>query len=251
MKKSKKTCKFSKICFIIIRWLIKVFYPKIKVVGTENLNNEATVFVGNHSQMNGPICAEIYPPIKCQTWCAYQMMELKEVPPYAFKDFWSNKPKYIRWFFKILSYIIAPISVCIFNNANTIPVYHDARLISTFKQTVNSLNENEGIIIFPECYDEYNNIVNRFQDRFIDVAKLYYKKTGKCINFVPMYIAPKLKTVYLGKPIVFSPEQPIELEREKICNYLMEEITKIAKSLPTHTVVPYANIPRKEYKTNI
>ena len=31
----------------------------------------------------------------------------------------------------------------------------------------------------------------------------------------------------------------------------MEEITAIALSLPEHTVVPYANIPKKQYPKNI
>ena len=128
--------------------------------------------------MNGPICAELYFPGKRKIWCAHQMMYLKEVPAYAFQDFWSGKPQNTHWFYKILSYIIAPISSCVFNNANTIPVFRDMRLMTTFKMTINALNEQANVVVFPECYDPYNHIVNRFQDRFIDVAKLYYKKTG-------------------------------------------------------------------------
>ena len=30
----------------------------------------------------------------------------------------------------------------------------------------------------------------------------------------------------------------------------MDEITAIAESLPEHTVVPYRNIPKKDYPTN-
>jgi hypothetical protein len=65
-----------------------------------------------------------------------------------------------------------------------------------------------------------------------------------------MYIAPKLKKMYLGKPVRFSPDKPLEEERIRICNYLMEEITSIARSLPEHTVIPYQNIPRKKYPKN-
>ena len=38
---------------------------------------------------------------------------------------------------------------------------------------------------------------------------------------------------------------------ERICSYLMKEITEIARGLPKHTVVPYRNIPKKEYPFNI
>ena len=97
---------------------------------------------------------------------------------------------------------------------------------------------------------ERNNIVYEFQDKFIDVAKLYYKRSGKALCFVPMYIAPKLKTMYLGKAVRFDPETPIKEERQRICEYLMNEITDIAEALPEHTVVPYKNLPKKLYPKN-
>ena len=93
------------------------------------------------------------------------------------------------------------------------------------------------MVIFPEHDVKHNHIVYDFQDKFIDIAKLYYKKTGTAIAFVPMYIAPKLKKLCLGKPIRFDPEETMENERSRICNYLMEEITALAERLPEHTVI--------------
>ena len=48
----------------IIKWLIWLFYPKMKVMGQEHLPEEPCIIVGNHTQMNGPICAELYCPDK-------------------------------------------------------------------------------------------------------------------------------------------------------------------------------------------
>ena len=229
---------------------VTVFYPAMKVIGTENLPDEATIIVGNHTQMNGPICAELYCPGKHYTWCAGEMLHLKDVPEYAFRDFWSQKPKWTHPWFKLLSYLIAPLSVVIFNKAHTIGVYHDTRLIGTFKNTVKLLQEGNNIVIFPEHDVKYNHIIYDFQDKFINVAKLYYKKTGKELQFVPLYIAPKLKQIRLGKPIRFDHNAPMDEERRRICRYLMDEITNIAVSLPEHTVIPYRNIPKKDYPKN-
>lgn len=234
-----------------IKWAVKTAYPRIQVVGAENLPDEPVIFVGNHSQMNGPIACELYAPGNHYIWCAGEMMHLKEVPAYAYQDFWSGKPRYIRWFYKALSYIIAPLSVCVFTNANTIGVYHDSRILSTFKQTVQRLQEGNHVVIFPEHGEPLNHILCRFQDRFVDVAKLYYKRTGKAVCFVPLYLAPRLKKMYLGKPIRFSPVALIEDERMRITHSMMRQITDIAVSLPEHTVVPYHNLPRREYPSNI
>lgn len=245
-----ETSKFSYACFRVLRKAIDIVYPKITVVGEENLPQEACILVGNHSHAHGPICGELRFPGKRKIWCAHQMLYMKEVPDYTFQDFWGLKPKWTHWFYRGLSYLIAPLSVCLFRNASVIPVYRDNRLLTTFRQTISALEAEENIIIFPECYEPYNNIVYTFQDRYIDVAKLYYKRTGKRLPFVPLYIVPALKQMHIGKPIFFDPEAPIEQERERISHYLMEEITRIAADLPQHTVVPYPNISKKYYPQN-
>ena len=234
-----------------IKFLVRLFYPKMEIVGAENLPREAAVIVGNHTQMNGPIACELYLPGAYDTWCAGQMMHQKEVPAYAYTDFWSGKPKGIRWFYKLLSYLIAPLSVCVFNNANTIPVYRDNRIVTTFRLTIDRLREGASVVIFPEHDVPYNHILCSFENRFIDVARFYHKKTGIELQFVPLYIAPTLRRLYIGTPVRFDSTAPIKEERERICTYLMEEITSIACELPLHRVVPYKNIPKKEYPVNV
>ncbi|MBO5252582.1 MAG: hypothetical protein J6C51_01385 [Clostridia bacterium] len=242
--------KISYSIFRFIKWCVKVCYPKTELVGAGALPDEPVIFVGNHCQMNGPIVGELYMPDEPYIWCAGEMMHLKDVPAYAFRDFWSQKPKWTHPFFKLLSYIIAPVSVCVFNNARTIGVYHDARLLSTFRGTVEKLKEGKSVVIFPEHDVPHNHIVCDFQDKFIDVAKMYHRKTGKEVAFVPVYIAPKLRKVYFGEPVRFSASAPIDQERRRICTYLMDAITGIAESCPEHTVIPYRNIPKKLYPKN-
>ena len=235
----------------VVYKLVKCFSPKYKLVGTENLPQEPCVIVGNHSQIYGPIAGEIYIPGDHYVWCAGQMMHKEEVPDYAFQDFWSGKPKGTHWFYRLLSHAITPLAVLIFNNAHTVPVYHDTRLITTYRESIALLQQGASMVIFPECYDEHNNIVHGFQDKFIDLARFYYKKTKKELDFVPLYVAPRLNTLFFGKPIRFRADAPIAEERARICNALMDGITEIAVNQPEHTVVPYPNIPPSQYPKNI
>lgn len=242
--------KKTSILFRMIKRLVRLFYGKMDIVGMENLPKNNAIIVGNHTQMNGPIAGELFMPDNCYIWCAGQMMNWKEVPEYAFTDFWSQKPKWTHPLYKLLSYIIAPLAVCLFNNARTIAVYRDMRIMSTFKESINMLKNDTNILIFPEKDEKHNNILYKFQENFIDVAKLYYKKTGVELTFVPMYIAPKLKKMYIGKGIKYDSQNKIEDERKRICTYLSDEITDIARNLPPHVVIPYRNIPKKYYLTN-
>ena len=233
-----------------IKWLVWRLSPQMRVEGLENLPEDGAVIVGNHAHMYGPIAAELYLEGNHHIWCAAQMMKLKEVPAYAYQDFWSMKPWYTHWYYHLLSYLAAPLCVLVFNHAHTIPVYHDARVMITFRQTLRLLRDGAKIVIFPEHTVPHNNIVYDFQDRFIDLAQMYYRMTQKEICFVPMYIAPKLKKMVLGQPIRYRAGQPMEQERLRIKEELMDAVTRLGRSLPPHTVVPYAVIPRKDYPSS-
>lgn len=245
MKKRKDWFLFS-----AIKSAVRFFYPDMQISGKENIPARDAIIVANHAQMNGPICAELFMPENSYIWCAGQMMHLKEVPEYAFEDFWSGKSKAVKPFFRLLSYIIAPLSVCVFNNARTVAVYHDMRGLSTFRDTLGKLRDGSVIVIFPEGKTLNNNILNGFQEKFVDVARLYYKSTGKELAFVPMYIAPGLKQIHVLEPVSFDGTNDIDAERKRICREVSDAITETARSLPLHTVVPYSNIPKKKYLTN-
>ncbi len=234
--------------FRLIKKCVKIFYKTPEFSGVENLAEEPTVIIGNHAQIHGPIIAETYLPIKNYTWITGEMLSIKTVPKYAYEDFWRLKPKAIRWFYKGLSYILAPLFSYIFNNARGIGVYRDIRIANTLKNTVLRLKEGNNIVIFPECRESYNDIINDFQKNFVDVARVYYKATGIEITFTPTYFAPTIKKVVFGKPIKFNSKESYGQEKDRIVNYLKEQITIMAKELPSHTVVPYINVKKKDYK---
>lgn len=241
-----KRKKKSKI-FKFYEKVVSKCYGKREIIGLENLPDEPCVIIGNHAQLNGPLFSAVQYPRKKYVWCIGEMFHLKEVPAYAYKDFWSKKPKGVRWIYKILSYVMAPTLWYVSSRADTIPVYKDTRGIATFKSSIDGLKEGADIILFPECEEPFNNIVNEFQDKFVDLAKVYFGKTNKEICFVPMYNAATLKKVVLGKPIKFDASDKIENQRKIICDYLKEQITLLAQELPEHTVVPYLNIAKKDY----
>jgi len=242
--------KKNPVLFRVIKGLVHFFYGKTEVIGLENLPERDAVLVANHAQMNGPIVGELFLPENCYTWCAGEMMNKKEAPKYAFQDFWSQKPVWTHPLYKVLSHVIAPLADYLFNHARTIAVYRDMRIMSTFRNSIKALQEGKNLLIFPEKDEKCNNILYRFQENFVDVAKLYYKKTGKELLFVPVYLAPRMRKMYIGKEIRFCAQTATETERTRMAQALSDEITKMARELPEHVVVPYRNIPKKFYLTN-
>lgn len=236
--------------FRAVRAVVKLAYRDTALMGLENLPEGACVIVGNHCQMNGPIMAELFIPGDRAIWCNAQMMHLKEVPDYAYADFWSKKPVWSRWFYRLLSYVIAPLSVCIFNNAHCIGVYHDTRIMATLRQSLARLKEGAKIVIFPETDPPVNHVVYTFHDRFIDIGRLYAHQMKQPLAFVPMYVCPRLKRAVFGAPIAYDASADPDLERRRVCAALQQAITDLADSQPPHRIVPYRNIPRRLYPMN-
>ena len=242
MKNKKNT-----ITFRFLSFLVGVFIArKHQFIISEEISEDA-IIVGNHAQLYGPICMQLYFPYKRNIWSLSEVFDRKLFKTYAMKEFWPNKKH--KKFYKFLSVLLAPLAEYIFKHADTIPVYKDQRLITTMRETIKSIQDGNKIIIFPECHEKYNNVVNEFQQNYVDLARLYYAKTKKIIKFYPMYTAPKLRKVLIGKPISYDIDKSPEDNRKIINDYLKNEITKLANSLPKHIIIPYDNIRKKDYPT--
>lgn len=239
---------------LLYKLLYKVarfFYGKIKFVGIDNIKAPC-IIVANHAQAYGPLMFELCFPLKQKMWCISDMLHLKTAPRYIYKDFFKYKSKKMAWLYWPLSFLLSPILVYLCKNIQPIAVYKDAKILSTFKNTVQSLKSGENIIIFPETHEQYNHIVNNFQNGFVNISKFYEKQCQKPLLFVPAYVCPKLKTIVFGDPIMVDDYQLEQKGQcQTICNQLMQEITALAQSLPAHKVVPYANIRQKHYPDNI
>ena len=236
--------------FRAIRRTVRAATPKYTLYGAENLPEEPCVIVGNHCQLYGPIAAELYMPRPHYTWCIGEMMNRKEVPAYAYEDFWPEKAPGTHWYFHMLSHLIAGPMSYVLNHVHAIPVYHDARVVTTMRSTIAKLNEGADIVIFPECHEPYNGILWQFQEHFADLAQMVYRRTGKAVCFVPAYFAPRLAGIHFGKPVRFDPAADADAERKRVCAAMLEGITDLATALPEHRVVPYPNIRKKDYPRN-
>ncbi|HEY8444643.1 MAG TPA: hypothetical protein VIK94_00790 [Bacilli bacterium] len=234
--------------FRIIKRIVCLFYKKYTIVFNTDVETHGHFYISNHAQLHGPLGLYLYFPFRKYIWVIGQMCNRKEVYAYAMDDFWRNKSKYTKWLYKIFAkLIVAPFASFLFNRADTIPVYKDARLRFTMKETIKRLCEGKDIIIFPEGREHYNKFINDFQIHFVDVAKPYYHKTGIKAKFYPVYTCHDLKIVLIGEPIEFDPDNKLDDERRRIINYLQNEITRLGESLPNHRIVPYDNIKKRLY----
>lgn len=240
--KEKSVLPKPKIMFRILRFFVKVFYRKPKIVFEEELSHDRPiVYVCNHCKAHGPLSYYLLGKNNIRIWCTNEILFWKSAPKYCYETFLNGhlKPKGVRWFYHLVSYLMTPICVIVFRGADCIPVYYDTRLVTTYNKTAQTIKEGKDIVIFPETEPELNEYLNKFNIGFIDTARFMKRKTGKEVVFVPTYLAPSIKTLIVGKPIEYDYSKDVKEQRIELVEKLQDEITNLAKKLPPHKVEHY------------
>ena len=210
----------------------KIFMPS-KVYGNENINkeDEAQVFISNHLELYGPIVTHLHFPVKKKAvWIHEFMMDknkIEEQMGYGFVELqFKWIPKFIKkGIVKMLKHFLVYV---LKNRANGIAVSRDNTrgLVTTMKHTFEKIQEGRAIIIFPELeYKEEG--IGKVSSGFTSLAKYVYKKSQKRISFYPVYLNKKRKKTYIGKPIIYDPEN--ENYSEEIVEYITTTINKMSE----------------------
>lgn len=232
--------KLSYIYYIFIRGIARVvFLPPAKTVYEEAPGEEPAVFVCNHSAIRGPVMMTLDFKPKHRSWTISCALDSKEAVNYAYHDVFFADSRKCKWFWRFMSRIVAKGLPPLLHYSNTIPVYHDKRILQTFKQSIRALSDGEQLVIFAESPKRFSEFINELQPGFVDIARLYYRKTKKALKFFPVYLEKKNAVISVGKPITFDPAQSLDEQRERIIHYLRDNIDRLGRALPAHKPVPF------------
>lgn len=202
--------------------------------GKNNLkkDDEARVFVANHYEIYGPFIMFLRFPFKFRPWVIDKMCESKSIEQHMSIGIYNNYKWIPRWIKFILIKIAKRFLLFVIRFARPIPVSRDnpRSNIKTLQKSVEALNKNNSILIFPELCSVKEG-VGEFMSGFEHIGKYYHQKTGKKVSFYPVFISQKKKTIYIEEPIVFNPENEPNEEKTRIVNGLHDSMEK---SYQTH-----------------
>lgn len=217
--------------------LTRVVIGKTEFVFHDEKPLEASVFVANHTRVNGPLTIQYLYPGAVRTWSNALLIDRKS----CHEHFKKNIIKNIRGekFFKLLLPILVPIINWYYKKQlNCIPVYHDMNVSKTFSISVETLKNNVNIALYPEIKETVKNeVISNFATGFSYIGFFYYRETKKLLKFYPTYIAQTLGQIHFGKPIEYNPTIPMKEQSLAISEYLENGITELARSLPPHKIV--------------
>lgn len=221
-----------------MRAFARALFPKSEMRFETEPPDEPIVLIGNHSSVRGPIMLTLDDPRPHRTWAIHSASDRAQAASYAYHDIFFGNSRRVKWFWRIPAAILGVALPPLLIQSGTIPVYHDSRILSTLRESIRAMQEGSDIVIFAESPVRYSEYVNELQPGFTDLARLWYKKTGKRLAFYPFYAEKKNRVIAVGKPIVFDPDLPAH-HQQQIAEYLRDEIDRLGRSLPPHTPVPF------------
>lgn len=227
--------------------LAKLIFKKSEIIYEEKpREGEKSVFLCNHSAAHGPAQMTLWFDVPHKTWLINYVIDKKKNANFVFHDFFFGRSKKCKPFWRVLSKIVAVFLRPLLLSSNPIPVYHDSKIMGTFKESMEALDNGQSLVIFPECPTKFSEFICNLYSGFADIGRMYYAKTGEKIKFYPTYVAHPLNKILVGKPIEYNPEIQPKKQRDEIANYVRDNIDRMARTLPPHKPTPF--LPEEWYK---
>lgn len=224
----------NKVGIRVMTWFVRPFFPS-RCVGKNKikLNDGPVVFVANHYEIYGPVIAVLRMPTSFRPWVINQMLDDKLIEEqmvggidkirFLPKCIKKRLPKIVKGFMKYILTAMEPI-----------PVYRGnlREVITTINLTVEAMQEGDNIMLFPENPDKAYDVsggVDKFYSGFAEIGSSYFKKTGKCTTFYPVYISKKKKKIFIGDGIKFDSTMPKAEEKRRIASELHGSMQRMAQ----------------------
>ena len=199
-----------------------------EVKGAENVRlqeGDPVVYLCNHGELYGPVAGMLYCPGFVRPWtiselCCDAQEATAYVKRYTLKKVdWADKTK------QRVASVLAKATLRLMQKVQSIPVFrHKPReLMTTFRKSVEALQQGANLLIFPEDPDTDPNSPGYKSGRppalfrgFPMLAQVYYNRTGKRCRFVPVLCHKAGRTVSFGEEILYDPDNDPIAERDRI-----------------------------------
>lgn len=214
----------------LIKSIIRKVRKKPELILYDEKLPEKAVYFANHSGAAGPLTLSVYFPKYLVPWGAYPMTtHYFSRWKYLYYIFYQQKLGYKKFRSFILATLFGLISKILYNGVQLIPTYPDVRLRKTIRTSIEHLDVNNSLLIFPEdSTDGYLDHIDSFHSGIVYLAQSYYKIHKEHVPLIPLYYHKQRQQIITGKTILLS-DFPAEMKRDEIAEKLRLSLNELAK----------------------
>lgn len=186
-----------------IKKIFSIFLRKPKIINLAGSIEDKAIYLSNHQAKTGPLYLDMYYPKFHCMWGAHEMLgNYKQRFKYLRDVYYIQKRGLSKTKANSKSWFEAAFNKYLYKGMHVIGTYQDGRLKETFKKSINMLNNDIGIIIFPEdSTNGYFDVLTKFNQGFVGLSIMYYRKYGIDLPVYPNYVNVKKKVIIIDKPL--------------------------------------------------
>ncbi|MGO9409811.1 MAG: lysophospholipid acyltransferase family protein [Spirochaetia bacterium] len=213
---------------------VRFLFFRARIRGRINLRFEdPVIMVANHVGSFGPVSLITSLPLRIFPWVAHEVTDVGMVAPRIQREFLEQelhlRPPLSRW----LGRVVGRICVAIMRDIGAVPVYQKSKKITeTVMQSLSLLEQGKSLLVFAEdSTRRVNDTMCEFCTGFIHVARLYYQRTRKAVQFLPVAINRRIGAILVGAPIRFDALKPFSAEKKRLKAELERTICSMYEQL--------------------
>jgi 1-acyl-sn-glycerol-3-phosphate acyltransferase len=211
------------------------FNSRVRGIGNMQAG-EPVIMVANHAGAYGPVSVITSMPFTLYPWVAHEVTDLHTVARRIQDEFFEQELHLKPPVSTYLARVIGRICVAVMKDIGAIPVYQMSKEIrSTVARTLALLEQGKNILVFAEdSTKKINDVLCEFRTGFIHVARLYYEKTRKAVQFLPVAVNRKMGGILIGKPIRFDVTSPFSMEKQRLKSELQSTVYTLYRKLESN-----------------
>ena len=210
--------------------IMPLIFKKPEIINLAGELPKKSIVIANHSAKSGPPSLDLYYPVTCAKWGAYQMFgNFKSRKTYLRDILYikkcGRKPGFMNSF---KSWLMAIFNPFVYRGMRMMPTYPDARFSKTLRNSAKVLDAGLSVMVFPENSNEgYKEVLTEFFPGFVMLAEKYYRATGEDVPVYPVYYSIKKRIMVIGKPLYVQDMVKEGLDRYQIAEKFCGEVNQL------------------------
>lgn len=213
----------------------------LTVIGEERLlsQTEAFVMICNHGMWHMPIAAVLNLKTPFRPWI-HDVMLQRESCQIELNKMLAKSPQLSSRIKKNISTYGAKLVCRILNDFEPIAVKrgHSREALKSLQNSIEALMNGDNLLIFPETprcsgKDIVQEVkmadnLRQLYTGFAQLGRLYFKRSGKCLKFFPLYIDREKETLRVGEPVCYEYLGNAIDEKRRISKALYESLQELS-----------------------
>lgn len=216
--------------FRFFKGIMRKFIKKSEFIYLGKKIDKKAIILSNHVGTSAPLAWELYGDVPVRFWGAYQMNSgLIQLYKYQTKVYYHEKKHWNLFLARLFCLIASPLTNGFYKGLNLISTYPDARFKKTLNESIQALENDENIVIFPEDSTKgYLDELEGFHKGFTMLLNICTRHNIDAPVYVSYYKKSE-KRYIVDEPIMLSELLRKYNSKEEICEALCNRCNELGK----------------------